>query len=89
MEAILSAIGSFGTLAAESVSASEARRAQILSEVEATYRTYREGLEGFWKGLAADDKEMADLARPLPAASPAPTAPSTSTPDTATGGGVA
>lgn len=72
MEALLSALGSFGTLAAESISAGEARRAQIRSELDANYHAFKSQLEGFWAGLKADDAEMAALAKPLPVAAPAP-----------------
>lgn len=74
MQALLDAIGSFGKLGAEALHASEQRRAEILAEADAAYRAYRESLAGLFAGLAADDEEMANLARPLPtpAAPPAP-----------------
>lgn len=82
MEAILDAIGSFGKLAAEGLSASEERRAQILAEADTAWRAYRESLVGLWAGLRKDDAEMASLAKPLPTPVPvaSPPAPAVETP---------
>lgn len=72
MQALLDAIGSFGKLGAEAMTASEEQRARIRADAEAAWQAYKASLEGFWAGISADDAEMAALAKPLaPAAAPA------------------
>lgn len=76
MQALLDAIGSFGKLGAEAMTANEERRAAIRTEAQSVYRTYMESLENYWGSVSATDAEMAALARPLPKPAPSPAAPS-------------
>ena len=66
MEALLSAVGTLANLGAESASAAEDRRAEILAEADAAYHAWKSSVIGFWAGLKADDERLDVLAGPVP-----------------------
>lgn len=71
MEVLLSAGGALLGLGAEYFRADAARRQQILAELDAEYRSYRESLAGLPAALAANDAAADAAAAALPSGAPA------------------